>query len=55
MAHTLGMDVIAEGIETVEQLARLRSLACEYGQGYYFFQPVDSETTYELLSAWPRW
>jgi EAL domain-containing protein (putative c-di-GMP-specific phosphodiesterase class I) len=55
LAHNLGMDVIAEGIETAEQLAHLRALACEYGQGYYFARPVNSEATYQLLSDWPRW
>lgn len=55
LAHSLGMDVIAEGIETAEQLARLRALACEYGQGYYFARPIDSEAAYALLAARPRW
>ena len=37
LGHQLGMDVIAEGIETAEQLAGLRKLNCNYGQGYFFF------------------
>src|SRR5205085_1886326 len=36
LAHNLGLDVIAEGIETPEQLAQLTALQCEYGQGYLF-------------------
>ena len=43
LAHALGMDVIAEGVETAEQLAKLRSLGCEYGQGYFFARPLPSE------------
>ena len=41
LAHSLAMDVVAEGIETPEQLERLKELACEYGQGYLFSPPVD--------------
>src|SRR5918994_6654517 len=42
LAQTLGMDVVAEGVETKEQLALLRQLGCEYGQGYYFSKPVNA-------------
>ena len=34
LAHSLGLRVIAEGIENQRQLQRLRTLGCEYGQGY---------------------
>ncbi len=40
LAQNLGMDVVAEGVETKEQLALLRKLGCENGQGYYFSRPV---------------
>jgi len=43
LAHTLGMDVIAEGIETAEQLALLKMLDCEQGQGYLFSKPLSRE------------
>jgi EAL domain-containing protein (putative c-di-GMP-specific phosphodiesterase class I) len=43
LAHNLGMEVTAEGVETVEQLAQLRALFCEYGQGHYFSRPVVAE------------
>ncbi|BCL95495.1 EAL domain-containing protein [Ralstonia pseudosolanacearum] len=40
MAHGLGMRVIAEGIETESDLARMRSMKCDAGQGYYFSRPL---------------
>jgi PAS domain S-box-containing protein/diguanylate cyclase (GGDEF)-like protein len=55
LAHSLEMDVIAEGVETPEQLSRLRSLNCEYGQGYFFSRPVDSKRAEELLAAQLQW
>jgi EAL domain-containing protein (putative c-di-GMP-specific phosphodiesterase class I) len=42
LAHSLGLDVIAEGIETQAQLKILKSLGCEYGQGYLFAHPLNS-------------
>ncbi|OWY64368.1 hypothetical protein B7486_47710 [cyanobacterium TDX16] len=50
LARALDMEVVAEGIETLEQLARLRGLKCKFGQGYYFSQPVDSTAAGELLA-----
>lgn len=49
LAHNLGMEAIAEGIETHEQFEKLRSLNCEYGQGYLFSQPVPPEVAVTLL------
>jgi diguanylate cyclase (GGDEF)-like protein/PAS domain S-box-containing protein len=40
LAQTLGMDVVAEGVETKEQLSLLRKLGCENGQGYFFSKPL---------------
>ncbi|MBV8883219.1 MAG: EAL domain-containing protein [Chroococcidiopsidaceae cyanobacterium CP_BM_RX_35] len=55
LAHKLGMDVTAEGVETAEQLAQLRALKCEYGQGYFFSQPLDSEAAEALMMTKPQW
>ena len=52
LAHGLGLDVTAEGIETAEQLARLKALGCEFGQGYLFSRPVEPEAA-ELLFNQP--
>jgi EAL domain-containing protein (putative c-di-GMP-specific phosphodiesterase class I) len=43
MAHKMKYRVIAEGIETPRQLERLVELGCEYGQGYYFSQPMEAK------------
>jgi diguanylate cyclase (GGDEF)-like protein/PAS domain S-box-containing protein len=43
LARSLDMDVVAEGVETVEQRDILRSLGCRYGQGYLFSKPLDHE------------
>ncbi len=51
LAHTLGMDVIAEGIETTEHLKRLQALGCEYGQGYLFSKPVSAIEAEQLLES----
>jgi diguanylate cyclase len=40
LAHSLKLRVVAEGIETADQLARLRAVGCDYGQGYYFARPA---------------
>jgi len=50
LAHALGMDVIAEGIETLDQLAQLSALSCKYGQGNFFSQPLDAATAGALIA-----
>ncbi len=49
LAQGLGLGVVAEGIETAEQLAKLTSLGCGYGQGYYFSRPVDGDATQKTI------
>jgi diguanylate cyclase (GGDEF)-like protein/PAS domain S-box-containing protein len=50
MAHSLGLKVIAEGIETVEQMALLTDAGCDYGQGYFISRPVPADDFTKLLS-----
>jgi diguanylate cyclase (GGDEF)-like protein/PAS domain S-box-containing protein len=49
LAHQLGMEVVAEGIQTAEQQARLRGLGCDYGQGFYLSHPVPADQAEQLL------
>jgi diguanylate cyclase (GGDEF)-like protein/PAS domain S-box-containing protein len=50
LAQNLGMDVVAEGVETNEQLVLLQKLGCENGQGYYFSKPVDHEGAEKIIA-----
>ncbi|WP_017742606.1 EAL domain-containing protein [Scytonema hofmannii] len=50
LAHNLGMDVIAEGIETLEQKEKLRALECKYGQGYFFSEPQEASAVEALIA-----
>jgi EAL domain-containing protein (putative c-di-GMP-specific phosphodiesterase class I) len=49
LAHNLDMEVMAEGVETAEQLAQLKVLNCEYGQGYLFSKPLEATAAGALL------
>lgn len=49
MSHGIGMDVVAEGVETQEQLERLCNIGCDYVQGYYFAKPMPVSQYEELL------
>jgi diguanylate cyclase (GGDEF)-like protein len=55
LARHLKVGVIAEGVETPEQMAQLRDLECEYGQGHFFAAPVDSQTAQNMLTHPRRW
>ncbi|HEX8846735.1 MAG TPA: EAL domain-containing protein [Pyrinomonadaceae bacterium] len=50
LARNLKMNVIAEGVETQDQLAQLAMLECEFGQGYYFSEPLDVKGAASLLA-----
>ncbi|HZI20276.1 MAG TPA: EAL domain-containing protein [Pyrinomonadaceae bacterium] len=50
LAQNLGMDVVAEGVETNEQLALLQKLGCENGQGYYFSKPVACDSAEKIIA-----
>ncbi len=51
MAHGLRLEVIAEGVETIEQWDYLRNLGCDFAQGYYFGKPMPQEEFEEYLAA----
>jgi EAL domain-containing protein (putative c-di-GMP-specific phosphodiesterase class I) len=56
LSHSLGLAAVAEGIETEQQLAELRTLGCDYGQGYLFGRPKPASNLGQLpaddLVAW---
>ena len=51
MSHGLGLRVVAEGVETLEQLERLRAFGCDYIQGYYYAKPMPIAEYEELLKV----
>ena len=53
LAQSLGIDVIAEGVETAEQSLKLQSLGCHRGQGYLFARPLDSQDIPLLVCKQP--
>jgi diguanylate cyclase (GGDEF)-like protein len=55
LAKTMNMNVVAEGIELVDQLKILRELDCGFGQGYFFAKPLPGEELINLLSLTPQW
>ncbi len=54
LANNLGMDVVAEGVETQKQLMLLKEMHCAYGQGYYFAKPVAHDDARQILQAEAR-
>ena len=53
MAYRLGLVIIAEGVETKEQSEILKSMNCNYGQGFYFHRPMSVEAAEELIQTIP--
>ncbi len=51
MAHHLGLQVVAEGIETAPHSAKLQKLGCRFGQGFYFSRPIDAQAMYTMLAS----
>ena len=54
LASDLGVEVVAEGVDTREQAEWLKSLGCQYGQGYLYAKPVDPADATKLLQAQPE-
>jgi predicted signal transduction protein with EAL and GGDEF domain len=52
-AHTLGMDVVAEGVETPAQAEQLIALGCECAQGFHYSKAVDADAAGQLIAAQP--
>src|ERR1044072_402409 len=55
LARSLGIRVVAEGVETLEQLVELRRLKCDQGQGFFFSKPAEVETAETLLAFKNQW
>ncbi|MEA5508844.1 PAS domain S-box protein [Crocosphaera sp. UHCC 0190] len=55
LAHILDMEIIAEGVETASQLAQLKQLGCEQGQGYFFAKPLPKDQVEVLLRSSRIW
>ncbi|HEY0431098.1 MAG TPA: EAL domain-containing protein, partial [Pyrinomonadaceae bacterium] len=50
LAENLGMDVVAEGVETQEQMALLRNLSCQSAQGYFFSKPMSIADAEKIIA-----
>jgi len=55
LGHNLGMSIIAEGVETPEQLAALREMGCDFAQGYYMSRPIPAQEATALVARGLRW
>ena len=55
LAHTLGLEAVAEGVETDRQLAELRNLGCDHAQGYLMARPLYPDDLSELLARNPTY
>jgi EAL domain-containing protein (putative c-di-GMP-specific phosphodiesterase class I) len=55
LAQSVDVEVVAEGVIATRQVAELRSLGCEYAQGFFFSRPVVAEQAEAMLVRDPRW
>ena len=55
LASSLGIGVVAEGIETADQVDRLRQMQCPHGQGFWFSRPLTPPAAEELIASAPTW
>ena len=51
LAWNLGMDVVAEGVETNKQMYQVKALKCDFGQGYLFSRPLNREAAEALIAT----
>jgi diguanylate cyclase (GGDEF)-like protein len=55
LAQSIGIEVIAEGVETLPQLLQLKTIGCEFGQGYWFSRPLDTVSAHRMLLKPMHW
>ncbi len=55
LANSLGIGVVAEGIETADQVDHLRKMQCPHGQGFWFSRPLNAVAAEELMASSPTW
>jgi diguanylate cyclase (GGDEF)-like protein len=55
LAQSIGIEVIAEGVETLQQLLQLKTIGCEFGQGYWFARPLESGLAQQMLTKPTQW
>ncbi len=55
LAHNLGMEVIAEGVETIAQLSQVKAHECESAQGFYFSPPMSSQDAEQFILSETKW
>ncbi|BAB74005.1 EAL domain-containing protein [Anabaena sp. FACHB-709] len=55
IAASMGMSAIAEGVETQEQLEQLKSLKCDFAQGYLFSQPIEQNLVIDFIASATQW
>ena len=55
LAHNLRMEVVAEGVENEIQAAQLKSMWCEYAQGFHFARPLPAAEASALIASSPQW
>jgi EAL domain-containing protein (putative c-di-GMP-specific phosphodiesterase class I) len=54
LGRAFGLQVCAEGVETADQLARVRDLGCDFAQGYLLSRPVPASRSTELVAGWQQ-
>jgi diguanylate cyclase (GGDEF)-like protein len=55
LAQSIGIEVIAEGVETLQQLLQLKTIGCEFGQGYWFARPLERGLAQQMLTKPTQW